>query len=60
MKILPLIPSRSLTFHARLARHASDQQRPVHVAKTLIEIGRRYHRFKERERAIVQFHDHAF
>ena len=57
---LAVDPEQILPFHSRLARHASDQQCPVHVAKTFIEIGRRYHRFKQRERAIVQFHDHAF
>jgi hypothetical protein len=30
------------------------------VAKTFIKIGRRCHRFKEWERAIVQLHDDAF
>ena len=60
MKIFAVDPEQILPFHAGLARHAPDEQRPVHVAKTFIEIGRRCHRFQERERAIVQFHDHAF
>ena len=46
---LAIDPEQILTFHARLAWHASDQQGPIHVAKTFIEIGRRCHRFKERE-----------
>ena len=57
---LAVDPEQILTFHARLTWHASDQQCPIRVAKTFIEVGRRYHRFQERERAIVQFHDDAF
>ena len=48
---LAVDPEQILPFHARLARHASDEQGPVHVAKALIEIGRRRHRFKKRKRA---------
>ena len=48
-----------LAFHARLARHAADEQRPIHTAKTFIEVGRRHHTLEQRKRAIVQFHDDA-
>src|SRR5438046_9562474 len=53
-------PQQVLAFHAGLARNTPDQQRPVHIAKTFIEISRWYHRFQKRERAIMQFHAHAF
>src|SRR5262245_51164013 len=39
---LAVDPQQILTFHARFAWYASDQQRPIHVAKTLIEVRGRY------------------
>ena len=46
-------------FHPGFARNAADEQRPVHIAKSFIEIGRGRDAFEEREGAIVQFHDDA-
>ena len=45
--------------HPLLARHAADEQCPVHAAKALVEIGRRNDAFKRRKGAVVEFHDHA-
>ena len=59
MKILPLMPSRSFALHAGFARHAADQQGPVHVAESFVEAGRRDHAFEQREGAIFEFHHHA-
>ena len=48
-----------LAFHAGLARHAADEQRPVHAAKPFVEIRRGHDAFEQRKRAVVQFHHHA-
>ena len=45
--------------HPGFARNAADEQRPVHVAKSFVEIGRRRDSLEERKRAIMQFHDDA-
>src|SRR5439155_10899303 len=45
--------------HALLARHTSNQQRPIHPAKTFIEIGGGHHSLEQRECAIIQFHDYS-
>ena len=42
-KNLAVNPQQVLAFHAGLARNTPDQQRPVHIAKTLVEISRWYH-----------------
>ena len=46
--------------HTGFARNTADEQGPVHVAETLIEIGGRRDSLQERGCAILQFHDHAF
>ena len=48
------------TLHTCFARNTSDEQGPVHVAETFIEIGGRRDSLQERECAILQLHDHAF
>ena len=48
-----------LAFHAGLARHAADEQRPVHAAKTFVEIRGRHDALEQRKRAVVEFHRHA-
>ena len=48
-----------LALHAGLARHAADEQRPVHAAKPFVQVGRRHDALEQRKRAIVQFHHHA-
>ena len=60
MKILPLMPKQIAALHAGFARNAADEQRPIHVAKAFVQIGRRRDRFEQRKRAIVQLHHHAF
>ena len=40
---LAVDPEQIFSFHPRFARHAADQQRPIDVAKTFIEIGGRHH-----------------
>ena len=44
--------------HPLLARHTSNQQRPIHPTKTFIEIGSRHHSLEQWECAIIQFHDY--
>ena len=46
-------------FHALLARHGTDQQRPVTVPEPLLKIGGLHDLLQQRERAVVQLHDHA-
>ena len=48
-----------LAFHAGFARHAADEQRPVHALETFVEIGGRHDAFEQRKRAVVQFHHDA-
>ena len=45
--------------HARLARHAADQQRPIHAAKSLLDTGGGHDTFQQREAAVFQLHDQA-
>ena len=45
-----------LAFHSLFARHAADEQRPVHTAKPFLEVRRRDHARQKRKRAVVQFH----
>ena len=45
--------------HPLLARHAADEQCPVHAAKALVEIGCGNDAFERRKGAVVEFHDHA-
>src|ERR1051325_3504009 len=48
------------SLHAGFARHAADKQRPIDVAKTFVEVGRRHDGLQEWKRAVVQFHHHPF
>src|SRR6266478_6662030 len=48
-----------LPLHAGLARDAANQQRPVDIAESLIEISRGHNRFEQWKGAIVQLHHHA-
>ena len=58
-KNLAVDPEQISPFHTGLARDAADQQRPIDVAKSLVEISGRHDRFEQWESAIVQFHYHA-
>src|SRR5205807_1286114 len=46
-------------FHPRFARHATDEQGPIHIAKSVVEVRRRRDRFQQGKCAIVQLHGHA-
>ena len=59
VKILPLMPSKSLRSMPALRGTAADEQRPVHAPKAFVEIRRGHDAFEQRERAVVQFHAHA-
>lgn len=48
-----------LALHAGLTRHAADEQRPVHAAKAFVEIRGGDDALEQRERAVLEFHDHA-
>ena len=48
-----------LALHAGLARHAADQQRPVHAAKPFVEAGGGHDAFEQRKTAVLQLHDQA-
>ena len=54
----PIDAQQVLAFHARLARHAAHQNRPIDVLEPSLQIIRRHHALEQRERTVVQFHDH--
>ena len=41
-KNLAVDPKKIFSLHSSLARNAADKQRPVDIAKTFVEIGRRH------------------
>jgi hypothetical protein len=45
-----------LSLHSRFARHAANEQRPVHAAEALVQVGCRHHAFEQGKRAIIEFH----
>ena len=59
MKILPLIPSKSFRSIPALRGTLPTSSAQFTSAKSFIEIGGGDDVFQERERAIIQFHDHA-
>ena len=54
---LAVDPEQILPLHPSFARNTSNEQRPIHIPKSFIEIGGGDDVFQERERAIIQFHD---
>ena len=48
-----------LALHAGLARHAADEQRPVHAAEAFLETGGGHHAFEQRKTAVLQLHHQA-
>ena len=55
----PVDAEQILAFHAGLARHRADKQRPVHAAKAFVEIRGRHNAFKQRKGTVVEFHADA-
>jgi hypothetical protein len=58
VNIFPLIGEQILAFHARLARHAADQQRPIHPAESLRRSAVAITFSQHGGGAILQFEDH--
>jgi hypothetical protein len=58
-KNLAVDAEQFLAFHARLARHAADEERPADAVEAAVEIACRLDAFEEREGAVLQFHGHA-
>ena len=56
---LPVDTEEIFTLHTGLTRHATDKQRPVGSAESMVKIGSRLDRFEERESAVVELHDHT-
>ena len=56
---LAINPEQILSLHAGFARDTADKQCPVHIAESLVEIGRGDDVRQKWKRAIVQLHDHA-
>ena len=48
-----------LALHSRLARHTANEQGPVHVVKTDIEVGGRPDLGQKRKGTVVELHDDA-
>ena len=48
-----------LTLHAFLARDSADEQAPIRILETLIEIARGNDVGKQRERTVLKFHHDA-
>jgi len=42
-----------LAFHAGLARHRADKQRPVHALESFVEVRGRHETFQQWKRAVV-------
>ena len=59
MKILPLMPNRSLRSMPGLAREGTDQKGPVAALERLVGIVGHDHVLQRGEAAVVQLHGHA-